>query len=383
MRYDDEHGIRGPMFARLPRGGGPGAGEPGVIPAPVAAGDSLWAGVQDETLQVLILTVGTIDGQVVVRDNASTQKVKWGDHGDLAGLGDDDHTIYSLVDGTRAFTGTVGGITPTVDAHLATKGYVDGAIDDAVGDITHDGLADTADSTAHANYILKSVLAAKGDIIVATAAATPAALTVGAVNGQTLIVDNAQASGLKYGDHGDLFGLGDDDHQQYPLKSILTAKGSMYAATANATPAERTVGANGTVLTADDAEATGVKWAGPFAGLGGGGDGFVFFDDDTDTVSTINPDGPGVMIWDAETPAIETVFSDQAGYVLRVDPGGTGAIDFGPQFLPYLYNSDAGMTTEGQVWVRGDGGTEEQPATMKFRYYKDSRLWSIDFTEIT
>lgn len=50
------------------------------------------------------------------------------DHGDLAGLSDDDHTIYSLVDGTRAFTGTVSGVTPTAGAHLATKSYVDAAI---------------------------------------------------------------------------------------------------------------------------------------------------------------------------------------------------------------------------------------------------------------
>lgn len=53
------------------------------------------------------------------------------DHGDaLNGLGDDDHTQYSKADGTRAFTGTVGGITPTLDAHLVTKGYVDGLIPD-------------------------------------------------------------------------------------------------------------------------------------------------------------------------------------------------------------------------------------------------------------
>lgn len=47
------------------------------------------------------------------------------DHGSLAGLTDDDHTQYVLAAGTRAFTGTVGGVTPTADAHLATKGYVD------------------------------------------------------------------------------------------------------------------------------------------------------------------------------------------------------------------------------------------------------------------
>lgn len=49
------------------------------------------------------------------------------DHGGLLGLGDDDHSQYSLADGTRAFTGTVAGITPVADEDLATKGYVDGA----------------------------------------------------------------------------------------------------------------------------------------------------------------------------------------------------------------------------------------------------------------
>ena len=47
------------------------------------------------------------------------------DHGVLTGLADDDHTQYSLADGTRAFTGTVAGVTPTADAHLTTKSYVD------------------------------------------------------------------------------------------------------------------------------------------------------------------------------------------------------------------------------------------------------------------
>ena len=49
------------------------------------------------------------------------------DHGGLTGLADDDHTQYSLADGTRAFTGTVGGITPEADADLTTKAYVDDA----------------------------------------------------------------------------------------------------------------------------------------------------------------------------------------------------------------------------------------------------------------
>ena len=50
------------------------------------------------------------------------------DHGGLTGLGDDDHTQYMLVTGARAFTGTVGGITPVAGSDLTTKDYVDMAI---------------------------------------------------------------------------------------------------------------------------------------------------------------------------------------------------------------------------------------------------------------
>ncbi len=47
------------------------------------------------------------------------------DHGSLTGLDDDDHTQYVLPDGTRGFTSTVSGVSPTQDYHLATKEYVD------------------------------------------------------------------------------------------------------------------------------------------------------------------------------------------------------------------------------------------------------------------
>lgn len=50
------------------------------------------------------------------------------DHGGLSGRDDDDHTLYSLANGTRDFSGGVKGVTPTDDAHLATKGYVDGVV---------------------------------------------------------------------------------------------------------------------------------------------------------------------------------------------------------------------------------------------------------------
>lgn len=59
------------------------------------------------------------------------------DHGSIAGLSDDDHTQYILVDGTRAFTGdqSMGGnrltslAAPSSASDAATKGYVDNALE--------------------------------------------------------------------------------------------------------------------------------------------------------------------------------------------------------------------------------------------------------------
>jgi hypothetical protein len=48
--------------------------------------------------------------------------------------------------------------------------------------------------------------------------------------------------------------------------TILNAKGDLIAATAADTPAALTVGANGTVLTAASGEATGLQWAAAAAG---------------------------------------------------------------------------------------------------------------------
>jgi hypothetical protein len=47
------------------------------------------------------------------------------------------------------------------------------------------------------------------------------------------------------------------------LKSTLTTKGDIYAATAASTPARVGVGADGTVLTADSAQASGMTWTAP------------------------------------------------------------------------------------------------------------------------
>jgi hypothetical protein len=98
--------------------------------------------------------------------------------------------------------------------------------------------------------IPESIVDAKGDIITATAADTPARLAVG-TNNQTLIAASGEATGLKYA-NGSV--------------ATLTAKGDLLTATAANTISRLAVGANGTTLVADSAEATGLKWAAPSSG---------------------------------------------------------------------------------------------------------------------
>jgi hypothetical protein len=81
--------------------------------------------------------------------------------------------------------------------------------------------------------IQPTILDAKGDLIVATAADTPARLAVGSSN-QTLLADSAQATGIKWGSSP---------------QSLMTATGDLlYASSAN-TPARLGIGSSGQALT--------------------------------------------------------------------------------------------------------------------------------------
>ena len=82
-------------------------------------------GVSDAAKPIVTNASGLIDSSFI--DEASI------DHGSIGGLGDDDHTQYILVDGTRAFTGDQSmGSNQLTNVGDPTVTTIDGASDDAV-----------------------------------------------------------------------------------------------------------------------------------------------------------------------------------------------------------------------------------------------------------
>lgn len=104
-----------------------------------------------------------------------------------------------------------------------------------------------------ATYVAKSAYAAKGTILGASAACTPTALGVGS-DGQVLVACAAAATGLCW--------VTNAGSTAIPC-STLVAKGSLVAASSASTPANLAVGADGQILVACSAAATGLCWIAP------------------------------------------------------------------------------------------------------------------------
>jgi hypothetical protein len=152
------------------------------------------------------------------------------DHGALSGLAGDDHPQYILADGTRAFSGTVAGVTPTTSSHLATKGYVDGLIQ---GLDWQDSILDRDLTTAPVSpsagdrYIIAGTGGgwsggAVGDIAIYSGSVwafqVPNQGFAAWVEDQDMLYVYNGSAWVVFGstvDHGNLIGLADDDHTQY------------------------------------------------------------------------------------------------------------------------------------------------------------------------
>ncbi len=101
-------------------------------------------------------------------------------------------------------------------------------------------------------------------------------------------------------------------------KATLTAKGDLYVATASGVVTRLAVGTNDQVLTADSAQAAGVKWATAAGGSGGGNayDPTVLYLQDTFTTGTGSSGQIGQLGWNfTGTSASVTMLATETGRV--------------------------------------------------------------------
>lgn len=183
----------------------------------------------------------TADGTITYNGTAWTFSPLL-DHGALAGLGDDDHTQYILVDGTRAFTGIQTGVAPTgyPSEELVTVNYLTeffvlyGQPLTAGAGLTGGGTlvnADTVLATGYPDITFDIVVPDKGGLNVN---ANDVELDLDNLNSTVEVLvsgdsfayyDASQAETLKISwgtlmgeiDHGSIAGLSDNDHNQYLL----------------------------------------------------------------------------------------------------------------------------------------------------------------------
>jgi hypothetical protein len=150
---------------------------------------------------------------------------------------------------------------------------------------------------------------------VASVSAGDSTITVGGTATAPTVAVNAIAESKVTNLTSDLAGKTD--------KSTLTTKGDLYVASAASTPARQGIGLDGQVLTADSTQTTGVKWATPATGGGGGAVNSVTAGDSTITIAG-TATNPTVAVNTIAESKVTNLTTDLAAKAPLASPSFTG-----------------------------------------------------------
>ena len=175
-----------------------------------------------------------------------------------------------------------------------------------------------------------------------TGGGTSGAITIGILSGTTSNLGAVQLSDSTSSTSTTLAATANAVKSAYDLanaavaKSIVDAKGDLIAATAADTVSRLAVGANGTILTADSAEATGMKWA---AAASGGGMTLLStttLSGASTTISSISGSYIRLIAY------IHGVTNASANYLMSIQPNGTASLAYYPNHsnVNNTYNTD-------------------------------------------
>jgi hypothetical protein len=185
------------------------------------------------------------------------------DHGNLLGLGDDDHTQY--LNTTRHDTTdrhTLGSVVPhDVLASLTEKTH---ASLTNVGENDHHTKFTITEHDVTARHTLGTVV--PHDSLASLTAKSHTSLTDIGSNSHTAIDSHIASTANPHATTKVQVALTNVTDEAQIAKSIGTTKGDIIAFSGSATPARLGVGSANQVLTVDSAEATGLKWATPAGG---------------------------------------------------------------------------------------------------------------------
>lgn len=195
-----------------------------------------------------------------------------------------------------------------------------------------------------------------------------------ATNGTSVVL----TTGALVGDSLTVIALGTFTVSTDIPKSTLTAKGSIVAASAASTPANLSVGADGTVLTADSTEATGLKWEAPASGVttftlrkayttgAKGTTGFAF--NGTNLYVAVGQDGnlfssSDAITWTSRTSGFGTQTINSVAY-------GAGI------FVAVGYNGLITTSTDGITWTSRTSGMSTN-RIIRVRYLNNTQFIAV------